>query len=203
MAFEPTVKPADPPYSMDEIEPANLPRSAGRYLDKVFDLRHPMGTWTGLPTWAGAPLSGALWGAGMGGLYGLYRKLTADENSEPGLLTPTLVGAGIGTGLGALTAYNMAKSGSFRNDEEQALDRAIRMIRNDRSLSDAESSRVIHALRMSQGQERKRLLAMAAAGTLTGIIASRILGLGIIGSAIAGVGMAGIVGNHLRPKFYV
>jgi uncharacterized membrane protein YebE (DUF533 family) len=166
----------------------------GRAVGVAIDAGRPMGSWTGLPPAIGAPLSGALWGAGAGALTGLILRLRDEKKRRSSLLTPTLIGGLAGLGLGTYSAAmrNHYKPASFQDDAAAA-------IRRDRALTAAQSAQVEHAFRMASPYDQRRLATMLATGTSAAVIA-RMLGINLMGSVILGGGVGWAAANFLTPK---
>lgn len=208
------------------MEPeANLPEnmnlwpnygySGGQFLSKLLGGTDPMGTWTGMNPLVGAPVSGALWGAGLGGLYAGGKALLSDKEEDPDQPPrpwwkhPATIGAGLGTVIGLLSGYAQTRPGFERAPqiykqqsslEKQAASPSdvIRVIMNDPRLSDWEKDHLIKAVMEATPGQLQQLLGAALAGTLTASLAHSILGTGFFGSALAG-GIGGFLAHNLLP----
>lgn len=198
-------------------------QSVGEFLRSTIGGASPMGSWTGLHPLLGAPASGALLGAGVGALYGGYKKLTADPNNPEEADQPTigrrsligaLLGGAVGLGSGAMQTYlpppysqpmhsgdeKVAFARSAVSPEEVAL-----ILSRDHNLSYADKQRIMQALAGASPTQWSNLLAMAAGGTLTGYAASRILGVGLIGTMLA-AGAGALIARNMfggQPKTFV
>jgi len=199
---------------MPEIAPPSVPTTpdwanrAGMAYNRIFDATRPMGSWTGLPLEIGAPLSGALWGAGAGLATQAVRKLMEDDDRKRrrmGWMNPLLVGAGAGAGVGLFSLWNRAlaekeKGGSVVGSD---MERAIRLIRRDPMISDAEAGSIIQALHVAPFSTKQRVFSMLTTGALTGAAASRILGLGRLGTAVAAGAGAWLAHQYTKPPRYL
>lgn len=209
-----------PPAPIFQTSTANR---AGLMLHKQLDLGNPMGAWTGLNPSVGAPLSGALWGAGAGLTYGLLRKLfsSEEENEERSMWSPILLGALGGGGLGAWSGhlqnktrraaasappvpskdltYQSSATDKLSSWGGNSLERAVYLLRSDPRASDAEKSRLLYALQIAPQPQQSRILQLAAVGGLTALAASKILGMGLIASAVTG-GLAAYTFNNYTRK---
>ncbi len=182
--------------------------AVGLGIRKVTDIENPMGSWTGLDPMIGAPLSGALIGAGLGGLYGGARSLfggerrTGREGFWKGpigrrILYGSLAGAGVGGVSGVLQKLGSSKQANNRLEVE-------RIIRCNHSMSHWEREQIIQSLKGADFMQLQRLAALAAAGMLTAVAAKNILGLGTFGSVIAGGIGAMVAKNYFSgPKIFV
>lgn len=168
----------------------------GLRIHDALDLSNPVGKWTGLDPRVGAPLSGALWGAGAGLTYAGLRKLFRDpeeEEEEPSMWMPTAIGAAAGLGLGAWSGHlQHEKQTSLAN---RGIENAIAVLRRDRGVSDAQADRIEYALRRASPDTQRRIVGLLAVGGLTALAASKILGLGMLGSALTG-GVAAYTFNN-------
>lgn len=194
---------------------------AGLALHNGLDLGRPVGAWTGLSPSVGAPLSGALWGAGAGLTYGMLRKLfsSEEENENRSMWAPILLGALGGGGLGAWSghlqnqtrrnlattpapaktlSYNEGAMRKFSNWGGGGMERAVYLLRSDSSMSDHEKSRLLYALQIAPPQQQSRILQLAAVGGLTALAASKVLGLGLLSSALVGGAAAYTFNNYTR-----
>jgi hypothetical protein len=176
--------------------------------NRLFDATRPMGSWTGLPLAAGAPLSGALWGAGAGLTIQAVRKIMEEDDRKRrrmGWRAPLLVGTGAGAGVGLFSLWNRAlaekeKGGSVIGSD---MERAVRLIRRDPAISDAEAGSIIQALHVAPYSQKQRVFAALGTGALTGAAASRILGLGRLGTAVAAGAGAWLAHQYTRPPQYL
>lgn len=201
-------------------EPSGSESSAGFQIGKNF-LRplirpdQPMGEWTGLPSAVGAPLSGALWGAGLGALYqggkNLWNYLSDREEVEatPWWRHPALLGALGGTAVGLMKQQSVSaplRAARIAAQEKQAYanpDRLSRVIANDPSIPFYEKTRLLSLVDQASPSQVSRMAALAAAGALTASAAYSILGTGLFGSTVVGLLGAGIANNLLpgKPKY--
>lgn len=176
---------------------------AGDQARQLFGIGKPMGSWTGVDPLLGAPLSGALWGAGLGAVAGGLRQLGGATNPprrkgfwRSDLGRHILLGAAGGGVLGAASGLNQKFANSRREVEK--------IVRQDPYISYAEKERIIRALTGADFMQLQRLAAMAAAGALTAATASRVLGLGLAGSAVAGGVGALLARNYFGgPQIFV
>ena len=164
-----------------------------------------MGSWTGLPPMIGAPVSGALLGAGAGALYGGYKKLTEDpENPEPrkALLKKNRIGALAGGTIGAVSG-GLQKL-SFFGPQAPSPQAVLETLHNDRYLSYADKQKILQALSKASPSQWSTLMTMAAGGALTGAAASRILGVGLVGTTLA-AGAGALIFRNLfgQPTTFV
>jgi hypothetical protein len=191
-----------PPHELAQPEYLNGALLAAR---KFLRLDKPFGAITGLPPWAGAPLSAGVAGLTAGALYAGGRNLLRDPNEKPkSWKAPLAVGGTVGLGLGILSAYlqeKNKKSGdkSANFGDLQAIDQALR---RDHTLSYGARKDLLSAIQQAPAQQRARIIELALVGSLTAAVAARILGFGWIGSSLAG-----LAGGHIyhqytrRPKF--
>lgn len=204
--------------SLAAAQPAeNFGQGLGENLLSLIGGRSGMGTWTGLPPSVGAPVSGALLGAGLGLLYGGAQRFNGwlkDEPAEerPWWQQPWALGLGAGATLGAVSGQlQPTNPGGLRAQQlEEALRKGanvkyassmsslISVILRDPSLPEHEKRRLIAAIERANPQQRQRLLSALMAGTLTSGLAYGILGLGALGSAALG-GIVGFIARNLTP----
>lgn len=191
---------------------AEGPADVGLWLRRVFDGGRPMGSWTGLPAIAGAPLSGALIGAGLGGLYGGVKNLLSDERPKPNTpwwKKPWAVGALAGGGLGLASAALRtpeddlrAKNASYKQADYQQ-QQLIRIIESDPSIAFFEKQRLLGLVQQANGSQLSQMLSLALSGGLTAAAAHTILGTGFFGSSVLG-GLAALATNsyfNRQPTF--
>jgi len=188
------------PKFNEPVEDQNSNANAlGMRIHSALKLNEPVGKWTGLDPRAGAPLSGALWGAGAGLTYAGLRKLFHDpeeDEEEPSILMPTVLGAAAGLGLGAWSGHMQhEKRTSYGHP---SIDQAIRTIQADRTLSTSQISQIVHELRKSTPGQQRRILGMLATGGLTALAASKVLGMGLLGAALTGGAAAYTFNNWTR-----
>jgi hypothetical protein len=172
---------------------------------KVMRLDKPFGSITGLPPWAGAPLSATTAGLAAGALYAGGRNLLRDPEEEPkSWKAPLMVGGSVGLGLGILSAYlqHKKKGASEKRANSRDLQAVDQALRRDYMLSYGDRKDLLSAIQQAPAQQRARIIELALVGSLTAAIAARILGLGWVGSSLAG-----LAGGHIyhqytrRPKF--
>jgi len=180
-------------------------------VGRAIDIKNPMGTWTGLTPEIGAPLSGLLWGAGIGGLYGLgrgaWRQLRGNnfpEEKPPLWKRPWALGSAAGLALGALAARNQLKEqqsimkmSSFNETERRAIRRTLEQ---DPYIAHFEKERLLGLVNKAEGSQLKRLAMLAAAGGLTASAAHSILGTGYFGSTVAGLAASYVASNYFPRK---
>ncbi|TXH14590.1 MAG: hypothetical protein E6R03_08895 [Hyphomicrobiaceae bacterium] len=173
----------------------------GQILKPVYNPGARMGSWTGLRPLYGAPLSGALWGAGLGGLYGLGRaavrgiKGETEEEPEPWWANPLLVGALSGAALGSASGLAQEKTSSFYDQN-----RLLELIQNNPSITDFEKKKLIDLVHEADQPQLSRMLSLAAAGALTAAAAHTILGTGAFKSSILGGLGAFAISNFFPGK---
>lgn len=192
------------------LDVRSLVGGAGTLLGKAVDPERPMGSWTGLPLPVGAPLSGALWGAGLGAAYhGLKPLLTGkDHKRKQTLLRSILAGAGIGgaVGLGAGT-INHYKQNSAEDLEKRAaadLGLIVQTVMRDPTLTEFEKRQILAQLSSARDDTLRRIVTAASTGGITGAMVARLLGFRGMGTALAGLAGAGLVGNYFRgPQGFV
>jgi len=190
----------------------NIPTSdtaAHRYGDMLRRLWGPnqrMGAWTGLRPALGAPLSGALLGAALGGVYGLgrgaYRAITGtgeEEEPSPWWKSPMAMGLASGLLLGGASGIAQEKKGSLHQKvasyREQRLKQLIAM---DPSITHYEKDRLLGLVGQASETQVSRMIALAASGALTAAAAHHILGTGAFGSTVAG-GLGAFVASRFIP----
>jgi len=185
--------------------------AVGEFVRRFTNTPNGMGSWTGLPPLMGAPVSGALLGAGAGALYGGYKKLTEDpRNPEPrkALLKKTLLGAlaggGVGLISGGLQTTNLYKQQSFYGPQAPSPQAVLETLHNDRYLSYADKQNILQALSKASPSQWSTLMTMAAGGALTGAAASKILGVGLVGATLA-AGAGALIFRNLfgQPTIFV
>jgi hypothetical protein len=88
-----------------------------------------------------------------------------------------------------------------KQSSKQANDRSEveRAIRNNYQMSPDEKARILRALTGADYLQLQRLAAVAAAGGLTALAASKILGLGALGASLVGGFGALLANNYFRP----
>ena len=164
------------------------PNRIGQIIGKPFSRR--LGTWTPLHPSIEAPATGALAGALAGALWeGGNRLFNDDPRRNNSWKWPIGLGTAAGLGLGLMVKQNSWGAGD-------PMSRAISMLRRDPQLSRQESESIIQALRIAPAREKSRVLELAVVGGLTGVAASRILGLRPFASLTAG-----LVGANLYNRF--
>ncbi len=110
--------------TFEDVQLQRSPENAlGRAIGGLVDIHRPMGSWTGLPSSIGAPASGLLIGAGLGGLYGLGRMAWdrlggVQRPPRPWWRSPLVIGGAGGLSLGLLSALAQAKDAA--RDREAA-----------------------------------------------------------------------------------
>ncbi len=104
------------------------PRHAGQFVRRHLDLMRPMGSWTGLWPIYGAPLSGALWGAGIGtALSGAQAALSGKDKKVHWIrnaLLGTLAGGGVGL-LSGLAQWNASNKAGLAGSMAARLDKDV------------------------------------------------------------------------------
>lgn len=179
----------------------------GSKIHGLADLENPMGTWTGLDPVIGAPLSGAMVGAGLGGLYGGAKWLLGNRSNKRegfwkgpvgrSILAGSLAGAGVGGVSAYLQKTSSDKQANSRTEVE-------RIVRRDQWMSNSEKEQIIRSLQGADVMQLQRLAALGAAGLLTAVAARKILGLGAVGTAIAGGLGVLLARNYFSgPKVFV
>lgn len=173
----------------------------------------PLGSITGLPPLAGAPISGALIGAGLGGLFDLGQGavdfLRGEERpKKPWWQRYWALGAGAGALTGLASGVMQTRDPGFLERKYQraeelskagsASDDIVRVLLEDPYLSSYDRARLVAAMQRASPSQLRQLAMAAAAGTLTGVVAKNILGFGLAGSAVVG-GLAAIMANNLMP----
>lgn len=175
---------------MDEKATLN---SAGLWLNDKLDIGLPMGSWTGLPRGIGAPLSGILWGGAAGAAYDAYRRLIQRKKVKNPWKKP-LIGAlaGATIGLGSL----------LKKSSVPDLSIVERALMADPALSAWEKRALISRLQHVDDLSLHKMAVMAAAGTLTGALASMLIGspMGLLAGAL---GAAISSNNYRRNPYYV
>lgn len=167
-------------------------RQLGDFLRETLGIGQSMGSWTGLPPEIGAPVSGALIGAGLGGLYGMGKDWWDGEDrpKRQWWQKPSTVGAAAGTALGLLSGYAQTHPMKIAALEEKraGMEAAylIRAIERDPSIAYYEKNRLIGLVNQANPSQLRRLAGLAAGGALTAAAAHTILGTGFFGSAIIG-----------------
>lgn len=179
--------------------------AVGSQVGAALDVGRLMGSWTGAPPLLGAPVSGALWGAGLGALLGAGQEMFAAQPSRGqgfwrsrlgrGLLLGALGGGAVGIGSGLTQHFKQNHHKQANSREEVA-----RIIRTNYQIPPAEKQRLLQALAGADYLQLQRLAAVAAAGGLTALAASKILGLGGFGSALFGGVGALLANNYFRPS---
>jgi hypothetical protein len=187
----------------------------GEAINKFTDAPTPLGSWTGLPPLVGAPLSGALFGAGAGALYNGFQRWNGDPRSrrpkatKRQILLGALLGSGAGLASGLLqnsqpAVYAQAYENAQASKIASTGGDIVASLRSDPHLSAVDRQRILQALSGASPTQWSRLMLMASAGTLTGAIASRILGLGLVGTMLSAGAGALLAGNFFRgPKTFV
>lgn len=171
----------------------------GQWLRPVVNPGAPMGSWTGMRPLYGAPLSGLLWGAGLGGLYGLgraaVRGVTGGEEEEPSpwWANPILIGALGGAALGSASGLAQEKRGSFYDQR-----RVLELINSNPSLNDFEKRKLVDLVYQASAPQLSRMLSLALAGALTAGAAHSILGVGAFKSTLLG-GLGAFALNNILP----
>lgn len=175
------------------INTKDLANRAGVWLHDKLDLDNPMGSWTGLPFAIGAPLSGALYGAGLGGALYFKRRLIDKKRKRRDWWKWPLVAGGLGAGVGLLSSKLAAAPD---------LSMVERAIVADRALDPWEKQELLGRLRHAPDDTIRKLAMMASAGTLTGILAAMLLGppSGLLAGAL---GAAISANNYRRTPYYV
>lgn len=197
------------------VEPTGSNSSFGyqigeKFLRPLIRPAQPMGAWTGLPSSIGAPLSGALWGAGLGALYQggkrLWDYLGGEEETEelPWWKHPAVLGALGGSAVGLLKQSSASQLRAARlsaHEKKSFSNPALlaRVISEDPSISFYEKNRLLGLVEKASPSQLSRMAAMATVGALTASAAYGILGIGAFGSAAVGAVTAGIAHN-LIPK---
>lgn len=189
-------------------------RDLGAGARKVFGLDKSMGSWTGLPPMLGAPVSGALWGAGAGltaTAAGKVRDWILDrEEKKTRWARNALIGASAGVGLGVL-------SGKWQGDRAEGIDKEhswndmgdmgdtqllVDTVMRDQSLAFAERSRLARLVRASPPHVLHRLKQSVAlaGGAGAGLLIARMLGFPILGQT-AGAALGGFLAKQwFAPK---
>lgn len=185
---------------MSDRPSTNLGRSLGLRVKDLADTTSPMGSWTGLDPLLGAPLSGALWGSGVGALYHLLGdKLMGTIKGEPvdprkNLKKRLLQGASIGAGAGL--ASGVMQKLSYTQD----VGRLVLSIMNDGSLTEFQKQELLRRISNADQATIRRILLSAGGGALTGAMIAAMLG----GSSIAPFGAMGgaILGSMLSGNYF-
>lgn len=191
MSQEPYVAGPHPLAQPDHAN--NLALGARKWLR----LGEPLGSITGLPPWAGAPLSGALTGLAAGALFAGGRNLMRDPEERSSWKKPLLIGGTAGLGLGILSAYLQGKE-KQNSSYPDGMHKVEEIIGRDRQLSFGDKDKLIAAIRQSPAHQRARIIELALVGSLTAALAARILGLGWVGSSLAGLGATHLYHQYTR-----
>lgn len=139
-----------------------------------------------------APASGMMAGALAGALWeGGNRLFNDDPERNNSWRWPIGLGAAAGLGLGILP--ELMKPASWNSPDPMS--QAISLLRRDPQLSRQETESIIQAMRVAPTREKSRLFELAVVGSLTGVAASRILGLRPFASLTAG-----LVGAHIYNR---
>lgn len=208
-------------YDIPTPSPQRYPsllKGLGAMTGGIIGVNKGMGSWTGLNPAVGAPLSGALWGAGLGLAYSGGKKIMSmirgDEEEKPPTpwwKQPWLVGAGLGTAVGLGSGYLQNHTPSLLEQELEAAqekgklasafaspEQVADVIMRDPSIPAYEKATLIRSALQASPEQCASLLAAAATGMLTAALAHSILGTGFLGSALLG-GAAGMIARNLLP----
>jgi hypothetical protein len=172
-----------------------------------------MGSWTGLPPIVGAPLSGALWGAGLGAAYGGIKSLLSDDDPyagpTPWYKTPWILGALAGTGIGLYAGadkmppgqekQHSVKQASYLYDRNSVL----RAVLFDNNLLPAQKNQAAELIERAPDSSIRRLVEALGVGGLTGLAVYKLLGSGLIPSLVLGGLAARLYDSHTKPKAYI
>lgn len=195
----------------EELNP-NTANSWGLVANAIRGGSTPMGSATGLHPMLGAPIVGALAGAGLGGIYGGVRSLLEDEDQppKPWWKKPWLIGTAGGLGLGLASGLTQTLGNQPPKTFDQLTptekkgyaspNNVIRVIMNDPSITQYEKTRLVNLVEAASPSQTKQLLAMAVAGTLTAAAAHTVMRTGFFGSTIAGGVAAALTRNLMRDN---
>lgn len=196
----------------DEADPSkkfSFMRNLGSFMASpgLLDRSRPMGSWTGLPTAAGAPISGLLHGALLGAAYhGVANKLIPwIRGEEPPrksqLAKNVMLGSLLGLGVGGLAAYGHYKKQSAIPFEPTGnFGNLIRIVLNDPTLTEMQKQMTLAHLDRLSRTEISMLNAKAAFGGITGAAIAAMLGVNPLLGAITG-GLAGASMSRNRFTF--
>jgi hypothetical protein len=176
-----------------------LGRWLGDQVRKRTDLGRPMGSWTGLPAAAGAPLSGALHGLGAGALFSLGQKATGEK--KPNWKRNLMLGAGGGLGVGLLSAL-LQGQGHAKTSSTGDTAAIVSAIMRDQSLPAVTRAQLVNRVSSAGPADLANLMRYlsAAGGASIGYMIARFFGMGLPGSVISATLGGAAAKNFLTPK---